>query len=916
MGWYSRAMAQTWHSLSVSEALQVLGSGAAGLGDEEAARRLDHYGPNRLKEKKRTSPVIVFLRQFLSPLIYVLLAAATISLATGHYIDAAVVFGALILNAVIGFVQEQQAQQAMEALLRMSAPKAQVRRRDTVMSISAESVVPGDILVLESGNLVPADARVIEEATLKVNESSLTGESVSVDKEAYPLAEETPLAERENMVYAGTIVTHGRATAVVTATGMGTEMGKIASGIQGVKEEKTPVQESIASLSRYLVVVVLGIIAILIIVGLQRGLDSIELFMLAVAAAVSAIPEGLPAVVTVVLAIGMRYMAKRNAIIRRLVAVETLGSATVICSDKTGTLTMNEMTVRRIYVDGQYIEVTGEGYEPVGEFRRDGKAFNPGRDTSLGLLLRTGALCNEASLVQRGGSYEIVGDPTEGALVVAAAKIGLNKEVMQQNLKRTCEIPFESEQQYMAVGYREDAGVRVYVKGSTERILSMSQGILIHGKWTELTDWISRDVTEATEALARDAMRTIALAYVDLEQEPRKLKCGQLEGRLTFLGIAGMADPPRQEVKRAIAQCKEAGVRVVMITGDHKTTAKAIADELNLPSGRAVDGPELKKISDEELAREINNITVFSRIEPLDKLRIVNALKSRNHIVAMTGDGVNDAPALKASNIGVAMGQTGTDVAKQASDMVLADDNFATVVAAIEEGRAIFNRLRNVILFLLSTNIGELTALILTVGIVGKAPLLALQIIWINLVTDTAAAIPLGLEPKAGDELKQPPRDPRVGLLFPGLILRIAFLAGMMGVGVFLVFRWAEARMPVEEARTLAFCTMVTFEWFRAFNARSDEHTVFELGLFRNRYLVAAIAVAVCLQLSVIYLPFAQIPFNTVPLSLGQWGIALAAGGSLFVIEETRKLIAPRLFSFGKWAPVKWRHSASRAKQN
>ncbi|MFW6056257.1 MAG: cation-translocating P-type ATPase [Chloroflexota bacterium] len=903
-------MAQRWHSLSVSQALQELGTRETGLTEEEAESRLEQHGPNRLEQKKKTSPVILFLRQFFSPLIYVLLAAATVSLVTGHYIDAGVVYAVLFLNAIIGFVQEQQAQQAMEALMRMSAPKAQVRRQDTLRSIPAESVVPGDVIVLESGNLVPADARLIEEANLKVNESSLTGESVAADKETTPRDEEAPLAERENMVYAGTVVTHGRAAAVVVETAMNTEIGKIAAGIQGVEQENTPVQESIATLSRYLVIVVLGIIAILVVVSLQRGLDSVEVFMLAVAAAVSAIPEGLPAVVTVVLAVGMRYMAKRNAIVRRLVAVETLGSATVICSDKTGTLTMNEMTVRRIYVDGKYIEVTGEGYEPDGDFRHDGNAFAPDPDTSLGLLLKAGALCNESSLVRRDGAYEIVGDPTEGALVVSAAKAGIRKEELQHKLQRACEIPFESEQQYMAVGYREDGGVRVYVKGSTERVLAMSADVLINGKREALTDPMSSEVMEATDALARDAMRTIALAYVDLEQEPRKLKCGQFEGRLTFLGIAGMADPPRQEVKRAIAQCKEAGIRVVMITGDHKTTARAIAGELNLPEGRTVDGPELKRLSDEELAGEIENISVFARIEPLDKLRIVNALKARNHTVAMTGDGVNDAPALKASDIGVAMGQTGTDVAKQASDMVLADDNFATVVAAVEEGRAIFNRLRNVILFLLSTNIGELTALILAVALVGKAPLLALQIIWINLVTDTAAAIPLGLEPKAGDELKQPPRDPRVGLLFPGLILRIAFLAGMMGTGVYLVFDWANTRMPVEEARTMAFCTMVAFEWFRAFNARSDEHTVFELGLLRNKYLLAAIAVAVCLQLAVIYLPFMQIPFRTVPMSIEQWGIALGAGGSLFLVEETRKLVAPRLFSFGKWAPLNRRRSA------
>lgn len=898
-------MAPNWHSLSVQETFDALGTGLRGLEQGEGRRRLEQYGPNRLERTKKASPVVLFFRQFLSPLIYVLVVASVVSFASGHYLDAGVIGGVLLLNAIIGFVQEQRAQQAMEALIQMAAPKAQVKRHDTITSIPAESVVPGDIILLESGNLVPADARVVDEANLKVNESSLTGESVPVDKEVHTLAEETPLAERENMVYSGTVITYGRASAVVVETGMNTQIGRIASGLQEVEEEKTPIQRSIASLSGYLVIAVLGIIGILVAVGLQRGLDRFEVFLLAVAAAVSAIPEGLPAAVTVVLAIGMRFMARRNAIIRRLVAVETLGSATVICTDKTGTLTMNEMTVRRIYVDGEHVEVTGEGYEPQGEFKRDGRTFQPASDSPLDLLLTAGALCNEASLVRGDAEYHIVGDPTEGALVVAAAKGGIQKEKLRETHERTCEIPFESEQQYMAVGYRTETGVRVYVKGSTEKVLAMSAQILTSEEKKELTEPAMLEVTQATEALGRDAMRTIALAYVDLEGQPRKLKCGQFEGSLVFLGVAGMADPPRQEVKRAIAQCKEAGIRVLMITGDHKTTARAIADELSLPGGRAVDGTELKNMSDGQLADEIENISVFARIEPLDKLRIVNALKARNEIVAMTGDGVNDAPALKAANIGVAMGRTGTDVAKEAADMVLADDNFTSVVAAVEEGRAIFDRLRNIIMFLLSTNLGELIALILAVALVGKAPLLALQILWVNLVTDTAAAVPLGLEPKAGDELRQPPRHPSVGLVFPGLLLRMVFVASMMGAGVYLVFYWAETRMPLEEARTLAFCTMVVYQWFWAFNARSDEHTVFKLGLFRNRYLLAAIAIAAGLQLAVICVPFARVPFGTVPIGIRDWGIALGAGGLLFLAEEMRKVIAPHLFSFGKWEPVR-----------
>ena len=904
-------MAHEWHGLSVSKALEAIDSRASGLSEEEAKKRLITIGPNRLEAKKKKPAFVLFLRQFLSPLIYVLLGAAILSLALSHYMDAAVIIGVLLLNAIIGFLQERQAAKAMESLVRMTAPRAQVRRDATVMTIPVEEIVPGDIILLESGTRVPADARVIEEANLKVIEASLTGESTSVDKEVDPLPAETPVAERSNMVFMGTSVTHGRAAAVVVSTGMATQMGAIAAALRDVEEEPTPVEKSISSLSRYIVVLVLGVVAALAGVGLYRGMDPIEIVFLAVAAAVSAIPEGLPAVVTVVLALGMRLMAKRNAIVRRLVAVETLGSATVICSDKTGTLTMNEMTVRRIYVDGQYVDITGEGYTPDGQFLLDGAATTPEEGSALRLALLTGALCNEATLSKRGTQYEMIGDPTEGALVVAAAKAGIDKSSLQHRLNRTCEIPFESEQQYMAVGYEGDGRARLYVKGSVEKVLSFCGTIMRDGAAARLNETHRSEIEAAVEAIASDAMRVIALAYLEMPASPQKLKCAHFAGNLTFLGLAGMADPPREEARTAVAQCRQAGIRVVMITGDHRLTAEAIARQLDLPEGRTVDGAELQSMSDEELAREIDHISVFARIEPLHKLRIVNALKAQGHVVAMTGDGVNDAPALKTANIGIAMGITGTDVAKEAADMVLADDNFASVVAAVEEGRAIFSRLRSVVFFLLSTNLGELIALVLTVAILGKAPLLAVQIIWVNLVTDTASAIPLGLEPKSGDELRQPPRHPRVGLLYPGNLLRIAFLSTLMGVGIYLVFNWAQARMPLAEARTVAFSTMVAFEWFRAFNARSDERTLVSIRLFSNRILLASISVAVLLQLSAIYLPFGQSAFQTVPLSLDRWGIALGAAGSLFLIEEGRKLVAPRLFSWGKWQPVRRRSSDS-----
>ncbi len=520
------------------------------------------------------------------------------------------------------------------------------------------------------------------------------------------------------------------------------------------------------------------------------------------------------------------------------------------------------------------------------------------------MLLRAGALCNEASLVKQPDGYEIVGDPTEAALVVAAAKAGILKDSLQHALRRTCEIPFESEQQYMALGYDEETRTRIYVKGSAERILEFSNAQMIDGAETPLDEEARRAILTATEALAADAMRVIALGYIEFPASPHKLKCDLFSGRLTFLGLAGMADPPREEVRLAIGQCRQAGIRVVMITGDHRITAEAIARQLDIPAGKTVEGRELQAMSDEDLSREIGAISVFARIEPLHKLRIVEALKSLGNVVAMTGDGVNDAPALKTANIGIAMGITGTDVAKEAADMILADDNFASVVAAVAEGRAIFERLRSVVFFLLSTNLGELAALILTVSVLGVSPLLAVQILWVNLVTDTAVAIPLGLEPKSGDELFQPPRDPRVGLLYPGNLLRILFLSAMMGVGILVVFNWAQVHMSLGEARSVAFCTMVTYQWFLAFNARSDERTLLSLGLFSNKVLLASITVAVLLQLAVIYLPIGQAAFQTVPLSLKEWGVVLGAAGSLFVAEEIRKVVAPRLFSLGKWRPV------------
>jgi Ca2+-transporting ATPase len=906
-----------WHRLTLEEALSKTGSRISGLTVKEAGERLLQYGANELRGKKKLPLIMVFLRQFLSPLIYVLLAAGIISLVsqfiTGeqHFIDAIVIFGVIILNAAIGTFQEGQAEKAMEALLEMAAPRAKVRRNGKIETIPARDIVPGDILLFETGDKVPADIRLLESVNLKVNESALTGESVPVEKQIAPVPEDAIIAERVNMLFMSTIITSGRATGVAVLTGMETEIGKIATGLEEVKQEDTSLQRNIKKLSQYLVFVFLGVSALLVVIGLLQGLGLFDLFMLAIAAAVASIPEGLPAVVTVVLAIGMRTMARRNAIIRKLVAVETLGSATVICTDNTGTLTLNQMTVRRLFSDGKYIEVTGEGYEPKGEFRQDDQSIDLKKDSQITLLLRAGALCNDASLTENNGKYGIFGDPTEGALVVAAAKAGLHQADLQDGYPRIDELPFASEKQYMvtlhymATLHSEEGHSTAFIKGSPEKILAYSRHILKNNHAVPITESDRKEIAEAASKMGTDALRVIAVAYRDFPEEPDRLTDENVQNNLTFIGLAGMSDPPRQEAKEAIALCQQAGIKVKMITGDNKITAESIARQINLPPGKAITGAELQKMGDEELAAEIENISVFARIEPLHKLRIVNALKANGEIVAMTGDGVNDAPALKAADIGVAMGITGTDVAKEASDMVLADDNFASVVSAVDEGRAIFNRLRNVLFYTLNTNLSELVTLILALIFVGQSPLLAVQILWVNLVTDTAGDIPLGMEPKFGDELKQPPRHPGVGLIYPGLMIRIMVMALMIGLGTFLIFRWAETRMSVEEARTLAFCAIVAFEWLMAFSARSDEHTVFKLGVFRNRALVISIGIAVLLQIAVVYVPFLQTAFDTFPLTLRDWGIVVLAAGGLFTLEEIRKALFPKLYNFCKYKPIK-----------
>ncbi|MBN2449321.1 MAG: HAD-IC family P-type ATPase [Lentisphaeria bacterium] len=890
------------------EVLKALEGSADGLSSAAARERLAQYGPNTLRTRDRDAWYVLFLRQFANPLVYMLIGAAGVKAYFKGPVDAAVIGAVLLFMALIGFVQEMKARKAMAALLSLSAPKAKVRRQGRRALLDAAELVPGDLLVLEAGDRIAADARLLESANLKVNESTFTGESLPVEKGVPAVAPDARLHERRNMLFMGTAVSQGRGLAVVTATGMATEIGGIAEAMGGAKKEKTPLQQSIDNLGHSLIWVVLGACIVLIAVGLLRGMGWIDVFLLAVAAAVAGIPEGLPAAVTIVLAICVSRMAARNVIIRKLTAVETLGTATVICSDKTGTLTVNQMTVRAIWTGGRYLTVSGSGYGGDGGFEQDGRHIDPD-DGDLSRLLRAGALCNDAILSRTDAGWDVMGDPTEGALLAAAAKTGLKKEELEQKYPRLGEIPFESEQQYMATLHVEDGRRVAYVKGSVERLLGLCGRIQTPRGEQALDEGQRQSVVAANDRMAGEALRVLAAAVADYPAELGPLDPTRLQGRLVFLGLVGMIDPPREEARRAIQTCQRAGIRVAMITGDSPITAAAIAAQLGIckPGDAALVGREIEAMDDEALISACRERAVFARIEPLHKLRIVNAFKRDGQVVAMTGDGVNDAPALEAAGIGVAMGITGTDVAKEAADMVLSDDNFASIVAAVEEGRVIFNRLRSATFFLLMTCTAELLTLFLSVAFYGESPLEPIQILWINLVTGAMAAIPLGLEPGIGDELSQPPREPGVGLVYPGMVLRILLAGLFLSLTATWIFHHAPLPGAVDAAtahgirQTVVFTGIVVFEWLFAFQARSAEKGVFRLGILRNPWLLVGMVAGLSLQALVVYLPAANRVFHTQPLTPIEVAWTLIPGVLAVAAESIRKQFAPTLFGRGQW---------------
>ena len=898
-----------WHNLSVSEVTESLNSGIQGLTREEAERRLAQFGPNELAEKKKISPFMLWLGQFKDFLIIILLVAVVLSAILKEVTDAIVIFVIVLFATTLGFIQEYRAERAMEALKRMAAPTSSVIRDGQEIEIPAREIIPGDIVALRTGDKIPADCRLIEAVNLKTEEAPLTGESVPIEKTVAPIPGEVDIGDRKNMAFMGTTVVWGRGKAIVTGTGMQTEFGKIATMIQEVEEEPTPLQVNLKKMGKFIAYAALAICFVLAGIGILRGHEILEMLIWGVSLAIAAVPEALPAVVTIGLALGVRQMAKRHALIRRLHAAETLGCTTVICSDKTGTLTQDEMTVRRIYVDGRTIDVTGVGYEPKGEFHLNGKAIDVSNDMPLQTLFRIDALCNDTTLASTNGVWNIKGDPTEGALVVVSAKAGISAQELNARFPRTDEIPFSSERKRMTTIHNTPEGQVSYSKGAPEVILDSSSHILKDGKESPLTEKGKAEVLGIATQMAGDALRVLGMAYKRLAEIPAPKE--DSEAGMVFVGLAGMIDPPREEVKGAVKLCDQAGIKSVMITGDHKLTAIAIAKELGIlkEGGMALIGAEVDKLSDEEFEALVGKIDVYARVSPAHKLRVIEALTKRGNVVAMTGDGINDAPALKRSDIGIAMGITGTDVTKETADMVLTDDNFASIVAAVEEGRHIFGNVKKYLVYLLSCNIGEILLMAMailfgtTFGLTpGVIPLVAIQILYVNLATDGLPAIALSVDPPDLDIMRQKPR-PRNQTIFTKEVNIYLVLIGIWTcVASFGVFVWAvNSGRPFAEAQTLCFVSLILLEFFNAFNCRSFKYSLFKIGPASNKWLLAAIGWELCLLCLIVYLPALQGPFHTYALSAQDWGICILAGASIFILVEIVKLIrAQRIHASAK----------------
>jgi Ca2+-transporting ATPase len=883
------------HAQPIAEVVRHLETDLSqGLTTAEAKRRLEAFGKNQLQELPPVPAWRRFLAQFTEAVIIVLIVAAIISGLLGEWIDTAAILAIVFLNGVLGFFQEQRAEKALAALQSMSSPSAKVVRQGKVVVVDSKDLVPGDRIELEAGDNVPADARLFESFGLLVQEAALTGESVPVEKVCEErLAANVAIGDRTNLVYASTMVTAGSGSAIVVGTGMETEIGRIAGLIQTTKPEPTPLQRRLSQLGKTLAVVCLGIVGVIFVLQLIRGGELAEVFLLSVSMAVAAIPEGLPAVVTLALALGLQRMVKRNALIRKLPSVETLGSVTVICSDKTGTLTRNEMTVREVFAGNAIVNVTGAGYRTEGDFR-DAKGQPLPlvlKDPHLRRVLQIGTLCTTATLSEDGpNEYRVIGDPTEGALLVVALKAGIERRASDYTV--VAKLPFDSERKRMSIVLQDAERTVMYAKGAPEAILTQCVAEYAKEQVVPLSEARRKEILQVNSEMAARALRVLAMAYREgLDPSHRNHE----ERELVFAGFCGMIDPPRDEVKEAVKRCHEAGIRPVMITGDHPATAIAIARELGIASesARPVTGPEIDATPEVEFGSLVENTRVYARVSAEHKLRIVRTWKERGHIVAMTGDGVNDAPAVKAADIGISMGITGTDVTKQASAMVLMDDNFASIVNAVEEGRGIFANIQKFLHYLLSSNTSEVLFMLFASLVGWRIPLLPIQILWINLVTDSLPALGLGVEGPEPDVMQQKPRPPREPVITAAagmrMLLHGSLMALVTGIGFWLYRGNDEEHFAV--ARTVAFAVLAFAQLFFAFSCRSHRYTLPQLGLFTNVPILVAIAISGFLQFTVVVLPFANPIFGTVPLSLNDWGVVLLLALAPVTLIEVGKLI-------------------------
>lgn len=903
MNWYSKTPKEIESELKTDLEL--------GLTSQEAESRIEKYGENKLSQSKKKPFYKKLLEQLLDPMVLILIVAAILSSIAGDLIETIIIIAIVILNATMSLIQEGKAEDSVAALQKMSSPDAKVLRDGNKTFIKSDHLVPGDVVFLETGDIVPADLRLIDSANLQVDESSLTGESVPVNKDFQVTYDgDVQIGDRKNYCYSSTIVTYGRAIGIVTETGHGTEIGHIATKIQSYENEQTPLQEKLNKLSKILGILVIAISILVFVIGLLRpDMDILESLMTAVSLSVAAIPEGLAAVVTIVLSIGMNRMAKKNAIVKKLLAVETLGTTTVICSDKTGTLTQNEMTVTKAFVNGREYEVDGSGYDPNGHIAHKGEEIVLEDHPEMTSLIHACMLNNDSKLIIKDGVYDIVGDPTEGALISFGEKAKLGHDQLNQSFERVKELPFDSTRKMMTTfhdNYFDGAKV-AFTKGAPDIVIDRCKYIVRDGEIVEFNDQLKKEALEMNSKFAKSALRVLAYAFKKHDELPEVMESELIENDLVFIGLTGMIDPPRPEVREAIKECKSAGILPIMITGDYLDTALAIAKDLGIAEkdDQAMMGKDLSRLSEEEIREIVKYKRVFARVSPENKVQIVTALKENGEITAMTGDGVNDAPAIKKADIGIAMGITGTDVAKNTADVILTDDNFATIVESVEEGRIIYSNIKKFVSFLLSCNMGEVIVMLVAMLAGAPVPLTVIQLLWLNLVTDSFPALALGVEQGERDIMSEEPRNPNESILDKDMRNSIIVQSIAIGVATLAAFFLGQyVFFPIDEtmtkaaqlhalngARTMAFVTLVFAELLRAFSVRSNKYTVKEIGLFTNMHLVKAVGLAVVLMVIILYIPALEVIFETVNLGVKEWLVVLLLAFVPFTASEVHKII-------------------------